>query len=74
MPGRRRPRARVTIHTDLGAVHEALAGQQVATVLWETVSDATRFVRAEVRTLRGEMLALSNPVWIDTAGAGHSDC
>jgi hypothetical protein len=39
-------------------------------VLWETVSDATRYVRAEVRSARGEMLALSNPVWIETAGSG----
>lgn len=65
--------ARVTIHTDLGAVHGAISGQQVATVLWETVCDATRFVRAEVRTLRGEMLALSNPVWIDTVRDGPSE-
>jgi hypothetical protein len=61
---------RVTLHTDLGIVHEVVVAQPVVAVLWETVSDATRYVRAEVRTLRGEMLALSNPVWIETAAGG----
>jgi hypothetical protein len=64
------PGSRVTLHTDLGVVHEAIVDQPVAAVLWETVSDATRYVRAEVRTARGEMLALSNPIWIETSGAG----
>ena len=64
------PGSRVTLHTDLGVVHEAVIAQPVAAVLWETVSDATRFVRAEVRGPRGEMIALSNPVWIETAAGG----
>ncbi|HEX3604335.1 MAG TPA: CehA/McbA family metallohydrolase [Candidatus Dormibacteraeota bacterium] len=64
------PGSRVTLHTDLGVVHEAVITQPVAAVLWETVSDATRFVRAEVRGPRGEMIALSNPVWIETATGG----
>jgi predicted metal-dependent phosphoesterase TrpH len=58
---------RVTLHTDLGIVHEAVIGQPVAAVLHETVGATTRYVRAEVRNRRGEMLALSNPVWIETA-------
>jgi hypothetical protein len=66
------PGSRVTLHTDLGAVHEAIVEHPAAAVLWETVSGATRYVRAEVRDARGRMLALSNPIWIDTApdGAG----
>ncbi len=65
--------SRVTLHTDLGVVHEVVVAQPVAALLWETVSDATRYVRAEVRTLRGEMLALSNPVWIETATGSGGD-
>ena len=62
--------SRVTLHTDLGVVHEAVVEHPAAAVLWETVSDASRYVRAEVRDARGEMLAISNPIWIDTAASG----
>ena len=61
---------RVTLHTDLGVVHEAVVEHPAAAVLWETVSDASSYVRAEVRDARGEMLAISNPIWIDTAASG----
>ena len=58
------------IPLDLGVVHEAVVEHPAAAVLWETVSDASSYVRAEVRDARGEMLAISNPIWIDTAASG----
>jgi hypothetical protein len=64
------PGSRVSLHTDLGVVHDVVVEHPAAAVLWETVSDATSYVRAEVRDARGEMLALSNPIWIDTAPRG----
>jgi hypothetical protein len=64
--------SRVTLHTDLGTVHQAVVDQPCAAVLWETVSDATRYVRAEVRNRRGEMQALTNPIWIETAAGAEA--
>jgi hypothetical protein len=53
-------------------VHQAVVDQPCAAVLWETVSDATRYVRAEVRNRRGEMQALTNPIWIETAAGAEA--
>jgi hypothetical protein len=63
---------RVTLHTDRGTVHEALVDRQAAAVIHETAPAACRYVRAEVRDRTGAMLALTNPVWIETTGGAGS--
>ncbi|MGW6255586.1 CehA/McbA family metallohydrolase [Streptomyces sp. NPDC055085] len=57
------PRATVSFHTDLGAVHcEALSGSGTGTLEWHTRSKDSAFVRIEVRHPHGDMAALTNPI------------
>jgi hypothetical protein len=57
------PNGVVGFHTDRGRVHhELLPSDGISTVEWRTSSDASAFVRIEVRHPAGHMAALTNPI------------
>jgi hypothetical protein len=58
--------ASVAIRTPRGVVHrEAVPAEGSAVIHWDTDSAASRFVRVEIRDSHGQMLALTNPVFLD---------
>jgi hypothetical protein len=32
---------------------------------WRVASGATKYLRVEIRTLQGDMIALTNPIWLN---------
>ncbi|WP_324670968.1 CehA/McbA family metallohydrolase [Hymenobacter sp. GOD-10R] len=55
----------VTLHGEKGVLFtEQAAIGKAATWHWTVPAGATKYVRVEVRTPQGEMLALTNPIWL----------
>jgi hypothetical protein len=60
------PEAKVTFHTQDSVVKIVSVTNSSAQIRYETSAEASDFVRAEIRQPEGEMIALTNPVFLKT--------
>ena len=58
------PAAVVTLYGDKGVIVNQKASSATTTLRWSIKQGSTKYVRVEVRTPQGEMLALTNPIWL----------
>ncbi|OUJ74830.1 CehA/McbA family metallohydrolase [Hymenobacter crusticola] len=62
---RNAPAGVVTLHGDKGEVApKKVATGSTAVLRWIIKAGATKYVRVEVRTPQGDMIALTNPIWL----------
>ncbi|WP_458207865.1 CehA/McbA family metallohydrolase [Haladaptatus sp. NG-SE-30] len=61
------PEAKITFHTQDGTVKRASVTNSSARLTYETSPEASAFVRVEIRQPEGEMIALTNPIFVESA-------
>ncbi|WP_131677579.1 CehA/McbA family metallohydrolase [Arcticibacter eurypsychrophilus] len=58
------PNAIITLHSDSGLIKSYTVKTSNESMNWKLSGSAYRYLRVEVRTSKGDLLAFTNPVWL----------